>query len=372
MQQYGCDQVELSVFLWDDRFVRSRDSGSDEGSNVRLWLPDKFRRILEELAVRHLGSKLNISMWRHIAISIGRRYLHNAFGKAGDDVLYGDSDTEDNSAVPDQALDLQAGHSSYTAGMVYGREIEQGNTGLAVRQEQFRKVSILWHRFFGFGSYDVGQGRKPRQELFEAERYAVRQRRLDRLQQINLKGCLQQLLWNPEAEFRGNQQAVLEAVIRGQTPILQITGTGGGKSLTFLLPAYGADEGTTVVIVPFVVLQEDIQARCRIMGIACEIWLAQEVQVVPVLLVLPESFVTKGFADFLNRLSVRYQLDRIVLDECHTVLDASYDFRPDLRAIGPVLNLVGAQLVFLTATMPPRDEEEFWTTLGLPAGKAVV
>ena len=62
------------------------------------------------------------------------------------------------------------------------------------------------------------------------------------------------MLRNQEAAFKGNQKAVLDAVVRGHTPILQVTGIGGGKSLTFLLPSYGVDEGTTVVIVPFVAL----------------------------------------------------------------------------------------------------------------------
>jgi superfamily II DNA helicase RecQ len=132
------------------------------------------------------------------------------------------------------------------------------------------------------------------------------------------------------------------------------------------------DDGTTIVIVPFVALQEDLQNRCRTMGILCEIWSSYEVQTARIIFVTPESFVTKRFTDFLNRLTIRHQLDRIVLDECHSILDASYDFRPQLRSLGSALTLTGTQLVFLTATMPPRDEKEFWTTLGLNADRAFI
>ena len=38
--------------------------------------------------------------------------------------LYGDSDTEDEGAVPDYILDLQARHSLYIANAVYRREIQ--------------------------------------------------------------------------------------------------------------------------------------------------------------------------------------------------------------------------------------------------------
>jgi len=57
--------------------------------------------------------------------------------------LYGDSDTENEDTVSNHILDLQARHSLYIANAVYGREIQQGYTGLAVRQEQFQKISIL-------------------------------------------------------------------------------------------------------------------------------------------------------------------------------------------------------------------------------------
>ena len=57
--------------------------------------------------------------------------------------MYGDSDTENEDTVSNHILDLQARHSLYIANAVYGREIQQGYTGLAVRQEQFQKISIL-------------------------------------------------------------------------------------------------------------------------------------------------------------------------------------------------------------------------------------
>ena len=55
------------------------------------------------------------------------------------------------------------------------------------------------------------------------------------------------------------------------------------------------------------------------------------------MLVTPKVLVTKQFRDFANRLGARHQLDRVVFDECYTVLDASYDFRPQLRSISTTL-----------------------------------
>ena len=84
-----------------------------------------MRRLLEKQAVRYLGTKLNVNIWRHVAIAIGRRYLYELFGTGDDGVRsYGDSDTEDEDIIPNHVFDLQAGHSSFTVGIIYGREIQ--------------------------------------------------------------------------------------------------------------------------------------------------------------------------------------------------------------------------------------------------------
>ena len=91
---------------------------------------------------------------------------------------------------------------------------------------------------------------------------------------------------------------------------------------------YGINDGITIIIILFIALQEDIQQRCRTMGISCEIWgSAFGIQDASILLVTPESFVTYDFREFLNRLSVRFQLDRIIFDKCYTILDTSIKFR---------------------------------------------
>jgi hypothetical protein len=51
-------------------------------------------------------------------------------------------------------------------------------------------------------------------------------------------------------------------------------------------------------------------------------------------LVTPESAVTKTFSIYINRLQSIYQLDQVVIDKCHVVLDSRPDFWPKLRALG--------------------------------------
>ena len=52
-------------------------------------------------------------------------------------------------------------------------------------------------------------------------------------------------------------------------------------------------------------------------------------------------------------------MDRIVFDECYTVLDSRLDFRPKIKEAGAVMVKQGVQMVYLTATLCPNKEEEF-------------
>jgi superfamily II DNA helicase RecQ len=78
-----------------------------------------------------------------------------------------------------------------------------------------------------------------------------------------------------------------------------------------------------------------------------------------VVLVMPESAVGETFATFLNRLQATQQLDRIVIDECHIVLNRQYKFRKQMQQLG---RLVAAetQIVMLTATLPPSKEDKLF------------
>ncbi|RYO48247.1 hypothetical protein AA0116_g12773 [Alternaria tenuissima] len=78
-----------------------------------------------------------------------------------------------------------------------------------------------------------------------------------------------------------------------------------------------------------------------------------------VVLVTPESAVGEEFATFLNRLRATRQLDRIVIDECHIVLNRRYDFRKEMQKLGKLAS-AETQMVMLTATLPPSEEDELF------------
>ena len=51
-----------------------------------------------------------------------------------------------------------------------------------------------------------------------------------------------------------------------------------------------------------------------------------------------------------------HRLDRIIIDECHIVLNDQADFRPQMQQLGQLM-VAKTQMVLLTATLPPTDEE---------------
>jgi superfamily II DNA helicase RecQ len=135
----------------------------------------------------------------------------------------------------------------------------------------------MWHRFWGFGADDWngagrdGAGGKRRRAPFDAHREEARFRRFVQLHQVDIRGALRSMMGD-EAKFRGQQETVIRSIIRGEGPIVQVTGTGGGKSMSFMLPAYCSPNGTTIVIVPLTALREDMHGRCEKNKIDSYMW----------------------------------------------------------------------------------------------------
>ena len=71
------------------------------------------------------------------------------------------------------------------------------------------------------------------------------------------------------AEFRGVQQETIAAIVAGESPIVAVIPTGGGKNLSFMLPAWAEQGGTTVVVIPLIALRGDMMRRCKLLGISC-------------------------------------------------------------------------------------------------------
>ncbi|KAJ1678951.1 hypothetical protein EV182_003026, partial [Spiromyces aspiralis] len=84
---------------------------------------------------------------------------------------------------------------------------------------------------------------------------------------------LQEFMGTPEAKFKSCEQAKAVArVLEGKHDQLVILPTGGGKSLTFMLPAFIEQSYMTVVVLPLVSLAKDLHRRCLEAGLATVEW----------------------------------------------------------------------------------------------------
>ncbi|GKU10137.1 unnamed protein product, partial [Fusarium langsethiae] len=334
------------------------------------WTSARMTRILRRMSVKSCKKGFTISSWRHLSIAITRRYFRN--GTTAHTALIGEADEgygsdSDSEVEQDSPWDAQACHGSLTAGLVYGRLITEVCFETNERRVNFRFISEEWHRLLGFpsainGFRDVlipGRKRKTPSLHYEAMRN-LQLRRWKTLRRINIDQELGRL-YGDHVRFRGKQREAVDAIMMNKSPVVVIMGTGSGKSLCFMLPAASCPGGLTVVIVPLVSLQGDLMDRCQKLKISCAEWRSDRVPGdVSIVFVTPESAMTKRFLDFLESRRVMAKVDRIVVDECHTIMEGSLTFRPRLRELG-TLALVGLQMVYLTATLPPADEAAFFS-----------
>jgi superfamily II DNA helicase RecQ len=87
--------------------------------------------------------------------------------------------------------------------------------------------------------------------------------------------------------------------------IVVVMGTGGGKSLSFILPAASYPGGVTVVVVPLVSLQGDLIERYRKIKIPYTEWHSdQSLGPVSLVFITPKSAMTKRFHDYVEGLWV--------------------------------------------------------------------
>lgn len=342
----------------------------------RAWSSARFREALRyESAIGLHGHTLNIPAYRHIAIGISRRFLRtsSAFPQNSYEEINADEDVdsaeqeESNGfdSVLGRIADLQAAHSSHVAGFHYGREITEQAGSTVQRRELFRLSSTDWHRFLGFSSIESPLARvlgKRKRAPWEQDNEERRTGRRYLLRETDMTKALQSLFGDATVRFRGIQGRALRAIMAGESPVITVMPTGAGKSLLFMLPAWVAG-GLTVVVVPLLALRADLLARCTTLGISCVEWESRRPpDEASIVLVTPESALTEDFRTFLNRQQLMHQLDRIVIDECHLMLHQHSDFRPMLRQLSRLATTY-AQLVLLTATLPPSAEGQLWKRL---------
>ena len=161
-----------------------------------------------------------------------------------------------------------------------------------------------WHRFLMFDSALAQQGQYQRQQegsvRMQREARDEERRRWRLLKVVDIQYQLE-LMVGKGTEFRGVQRPALEAIMRQRSPVVAIMGTGGGKSVLFMLLA-ACSTGLMVVVVPLISLRGDMKDRCDKMGIECVEWEScRPHEWAQIVLVTPESVVGDAFGNFINR-----------------------------------------------------------------------
>jgi ATP-dependent DNA helicase RecQ len=166
--------------------------------------------------------------------------------------------------------------------------------------------------------------------------------------------------------FRPGQREIMEAALAGRDA-LALLPTGGGKSLTYQLPATLLT-GLTLVISPLIALMKDQVDRMLASGVAAAALSSAleagerariEREVVDnrykLLYVAPERLVSPDFLALLDEVARRYGISLLAVDEAHCVSEWGHDFRPEYRQIGSVrARLPDTPLLALTATATAR------------------
>lgn len=166
--------------------------------------------------------------------------------------------------------------------------------------------------------------------------------------------------------FRGVQEPIIESIGSGRDT-LGLMPTGGGKSLTFQVPAL-ASEGLCLVITPLIALMKDQVAKLREKGIkASAIYSGMSHEAIlnvldncvfgacKFLYISPERLGTDIFRTKVVKMAVSF----IAVDESHCISQWGYDFRPSYLDISQIRDLLpGVPVLALTATATPEVVED--------------
>ena len=163
-------------------------------------------------------------------------------------------------------------------------------------------------------------------------------------------------------EFRPLQLDIIRSVMSGRDT-LGLMPTGGGKSLTFQVPALALG-GLCIVVTPLIALMKDQVANLRQLGIkATAVYMGMTSREIlqqldnciygdyRFLYLSPERLNTQIFRQKLHDMNVKL----LVVDEAHCISQWGYDFRPAYLQIGQVREAFpGVPVLALTATATSR------------------
>ncbi len=177
-------------------------------------------------------------------------------------------------------------------------------------------------------------------------------------------------------KFKQMQEDIILSLLEGND-IFVLMPTGGGKSLTYQLPALISD-GTAIIISPLIALMKNQVDAMRAFrseeGIAhfinSQLSRKQLQQVkdditsgkTKLLYVAPESLTKEENIKFLRSVDISFY----AIDEAHCISEWGHDFRPEYRRIRPIINEIKRRpIIALTATATPKVQHDILKNLDI-------
>ena len=172
--------------------------------------------------------------------------------------------------------------------------------------------------------------------------------------------------------FRGIQEQIIESIGSGRDT-LGLMPTGGGKSITFQVPALAMD-GVCLIITPLIALMKDQVRNLREHGIkAAAIHTGMKRDDI---IAVMENCIFGGYkflyvsperlSSDLFRTKLRHvKICLLTVDESHCISQWGYDFRPSYLNIADIRKeLPGVPVLALTATATPQVTDDIQDKLG--------
>merc|ERR1719357_1042401 len=183
-------------------------------------------------------------------------------------------------------------------------------------------------------------------------------------------------------KFRENQLEVINATLSKHDCLL-VMPTGGGKSLTYQLPAVISD-GVTLVVSPLLSLMEDQLMGLRKRGVGAEMLtgttgketkarvmkeMLDKNSQLRLLYVTPEKCSkSKQFMAKLQKMHQAGRFVRLAIDEVHCCSQWGHDFRPDYKFLGAMRAMFpDVPILGLTATSTAAVTKDVKDILRVPS-----
>ncbi|KLO16461.1 P-loop containing nucleoside triphosphate hydrolase protein [Schizopora paradoxa] len=374
-----------------------------------------------QVTKNHCGASISVSELRHIVKAILLYYI----GEDTDSVELVSPDPEED--APGPVVDPVAkvfGHSADTAAREYAILDESAPTTRLPYFNRCLEVAYSMHKFYGEGIPDIKGGKDGQVVCIPSEKRtldavvsgvvaglkanfeefalahllpAMERVTIDSSTRIasglalrssnalhptqlvpaeNVYGlqlhprflkALRKLLNDENASFRTREQIVMvDMISRARHHGLVVMPTGSGKSVGIFIHALLETKGITVVVVPFVPLLLDFEARAAAMPHITWARFPGPVDVnnTRVVFIQLELATTDNVLAWLEHVSNCGLLRRIILDEGHVVLtDAHY--RSVLKRLC-VLTTINVPITLLSATVSIASQDELVACVGLP------